>query len=753
MKILAIGYYEKHNLGDDMLKDSIGLYFKDHNVTFANSDLIEFDKLNDYDRIILGGGDLITDYFIEQFLSVKKNFNKPIWGLGIGIPYESMLEKEGVMDIFDCIYIRNLEFLPKIQRIIGNDNCHYLPDLTFRLYEPKTRLEDNGIIGVSLVPPFINDETFPILIDTYKYLLEKTKYKFHFLAFDTDSNSDNDYKLLNKIKSIFPSEERIIIDYKRYTSSEMLDILGRFHFNILSRFHAHILSILAGVPFISFHYANKVNLLMKENSYPYRCNIKVDHKDRPIYFDKEEFLSFFFKIEENLKETEKLLNRIAEKNNFITNSDSLNEKIKYSEKRLAKTQSIYIDRVDVLYQKYKTYLPVTKENSKFLSADMCYEITGDIWSPYVYGTTENLINKPNELRDMIAWIWKDKRDKKTINFNFKGIDFSSQHRSGWPFVVSGIYSYNNPYNILMDTYCDATFGWARESPLAKRGLIPYTQLWTGWFHHVPYLEFNQNHLTNVIESKEFKQSLNTCVGIFVLSEYLASWFRDKLKEYNIPIFNLIHPTNLEVKIFDDSSFKDIKLVNIGGWLRNSYSIYEVSVPSDIKKYKLRGKDMDDYFPPSDLFPISLERVEKERKNTTFFYSLSEYLKRGSLDKVSDHISSVTVLEHLSNDEYDNLLINCVVFLDMIDCSAINTLIECMARGTPLIINRMPQTEEYLGKTYPLFYDNLDEVKNLFDRKLLRSASMYLLSIRNKVSIENFQKDFLECSKKIKFGLL
>ena len=65
------------------------------------------------------------------------------------------------------------------------------------------------------------------------------------------------------------------------------------------------------------------------------------------------------------------------------------------------------------------------------------------------------------------------------------------------------------------------------------------------------------------------------------------------------------------------------------------------------------------------------------------------------------MKSVEVMEHLSDSAYDELLSDIVVFLNLIDASAVNTVIECIVRNTPLIINRLPAIVEILGEDYPL----------------------------------------------------
>ena len=70
----------------------------------------------------------------------------------------------------------------------------------------------------------------------------------------------------------------------------------------------------------------------------------------------------------------------------------------------------------------------------------------------------------------------------------------------------------------------------------------------------------------------------------------------------------------------------------------------------------------------------------------------------------NEINSVKFIDHLDNNDYDVLLSQNIVFLDLYDTSANNAVIECIARGTPLLINRHPATIEYLGEKYPFYFD-------------------------------------------------
>jgi hypothetical protein len=114
-------------------------------------------------------------------------------------------------------------------------------------------------------------------------------------------------------------------------------------------------------------------------------------------------------------------------------------------------------------------------------------------------------------------------------------------------------------------------------------------------------------------------------------------------------------------------------------------------------------------------------------------------------------SSVQFTARVQDDVYDTLLSENVVFLQLYDSSCNNAIIECIARGTPLLVNKIPPVREYLeitreGDDYPLYYDTLEEASaKLSDTDLIHKAHRYLmetLPIRQRLTAEKFCHDIV-----------
>jgi hypothetical protein len=75
---------------------------------------------------------------------------------------------------------------------------------------------------------------------------------------------------------------------------------------------------------------------------------------------------------------------------------------------------------------------------------------------------------------------------------------------------------------------------------------------------------------------------------------------------------------------------------------------------------------------------------------------------------------------------------------MHDVSACNTMLECIMNNVPVLTNRLPASEEYLGKDYTLFYESIDEANNLLTPEKILEAHVYLKNKdKSKFEIEYF----------------
>lgn len=315
--------------------------------------------------------------------------------------------------------------------------------------------------------------------------------------------------------------------------------------------------------------------------------------------------------------------------------------------------------------------------------------------------------------------------------NLRGQYSYNHHRSGWTYVLDLLTEYHREDAILMDTWLERTFAWEKEKNTQLR-YIPYREPWVGVFHHPPNMPNWFSDCASpytIIQNKEFQDSLPTCKGLYVLSKYHADFLKCFVK--TVPVEVLYHPTEIPSVKFDYNKFlsnSNKKLINIGYWLRKLSSIYQIDVDQGIYQ-KIRLLPATTWVPPH-LIDNILDIEASFRKST-----ITEDMKRSVID-----------VRHLPNEDYDELLSKNIVFVDLYDASANNCIIECIARGTPILVNPLPAVVEYLGKEYPFYFTNLtDAERKLRNNDLIKATSEYLSNpdVYEKVTSAYFLKTMRE----------
>lgn len=192
------------------------------------------------------------------------------------------------------------------------------------------------------------------------------------------------------------------------------------------------------------------------------------------------------------------------------------------------------------------------------------------------------------------------------------------------------------------------------------------------------------------------------------------------------------PNNLFVTMNDEV----LTLYNSNYEIQQNYTHSRASGSNIWRKYfvKYINEKSDDFSSSileilslTTISPIDLRHFKQKKKE-----SMPE------IDLLKDFLRKVDILTILDDDAYDDILSENIVFLDLIDASAVNTIIECIVRNTPVIVNKIKPTIELLGDGYPLFYESLDEIINLLDDQNITNTHIYLKSMnKEKYKIENF----------------
>ena len=305
----------------------------------------------------------------------------------------------------------------------------------------------------------------------------------------------------------------------------------------------------------------------------------------------------------------------------------------------------------------------------------------------------------------------------------------TSHRYGWNYAMQALKPLHNPDGILFDGYLENSFVWQNYYEYQVR--VPYQQPWVGFLHNPPNMPawFNyQDAPQSLLAQQDWQQSMAHCVGLFCLSEYQASWVR---AHTNKPVSTLVHPTGEPSAPFDFDRFvanPEKKIVQLGWWLRKLNAIYQLP----IDKHNFQGYQKVRL---SNATSLSAERKIKALE-----------AKEREIEKIllnSVYLDNTREQSRLSDAAYDRLLTENIAFVFLHDASANNTVIECIARATPLLVNPLPAVVEYLGKDYPFYFESLAEAaEKVQDLSMVDATHQYLkaCSIRSKLSADCFLQD-------------
>lgn len=353
-----------------------------------------------------------------------------------------------------------------------------------------------------------------------------------------------------------------------------------------------------------------------------------------------------------------------------------------------------------------------------------FSISGDPQTPYSIEFSK-LLNKlkysPNaykSIMDIVSFYYENFALKNNKSIKFINTNFGDIHRSGWQYVINNIISLRPETNkcdqVIIDTYMDKTFGWSSSIYEAKK-VIPYTSSWYGFLHHTNYSKLDYN-INKTLNSPAFVKSSKQCKGIFVFTKDLQSQvisiiqdlLNSKTIKYNIPVWVVPYPTELEVLPFSMKDFTHNpkpKIVQIGSFLRDLFGIYRLEVDPNSKIHKAILTKNTIKIGNTDL---DIDKLSIYEPKNICDIDIDDSLVQGVKDYIFEVEKSVQPLSRMSNKDYDILLSKNIVFLDLLDAAAVNTLVECIVRGTPVLVNKLPGVKEFLGNDYPFYYTSYYE---------------------------------------------
>ena len=750
-RVYVVGYYFKGNYGDDLLLDVAQSIFQKRVGCVSYHSIENIEKEYDYGShgrcaVVLFGGEVLNSYFLDRLVRIYLRTSHIVkidtfvdlvspkfyaFGVSTNAPFNEILLNQ--LSIFTHILFRNqcdydtyLRCRPlETARVSWSfDPVFYagkFPTMSSDVY-PTVREYSTFSKGCDTVAFFLSNtcadpedeanfykDVVPMLVDS----THSRPIRIYLVAMCVNANTrENDNLLNNAIYEKLPMSVRssvcVVSDPRHIPHMiRLVDVA------VCWRFHAHVISILHRIPFLSVSTTPKVRNLLRDT--------KLEDLYMPTECVRHPQI-FYNRILDTLKNAQDVRSRLRAVRETVTESVKGVYRSLFDNYFTAHTSSppfigismyIPVDKVvNTLYGRIVS-VPVRPTAKEIL-----FQITGRVDTVWEWGlqekisSTDLLASKERFICDM-RWIVNeilrspsmtpaveyrvrdllqttDPLASSKINIDYiDQYDMNGLHRSGWGYVVSSIHRSGmttlHRDAILCDLYVDRTFHWNREAnTMSGISLIPYVKPWIGFIHHTTHVSYTPHNVNALFRNELFLESLRCCGAFIVMTNSMrlrVQRLLESVSASHVKVYMLYHPTEFVGKDarFRMSKFKENpkkRIVQVGAWYRDISAIYRLSLganPLNYTKTALVGKKMDGYY-----------------ENKTHL------------------TSSVELVTTLGNDEYDRLLSENIVFIKLVDASAVNTVIEAIVRNTPLLVNRIEPVVEYLGKDYPFYYDDLDE---------------------------------------------
>jgi hypothetical protein len=118
-------------------------------------------------------------------------------------------------------------------------------------------------------------------------------------------------------------------------------------------------------------------------------------------------------------------------------------------------------------------------------------------------------------------------------------------------------------------------------------------------------------------------------------------------------------------------------------------------------------------------------------------------------KLNIDMNSVEMPYFTNHMEYDMTLQNNIIIIPLWGASANNSIMEIIEMNIPAFVTRLPASEEYLGKDYPMFYIEDSEIENIIDdhtklHEKYRETYNYLDKLdKREFKIESFKSELVK----------
>lgn len=254
--ILVYGWYDNHNLGDELFKLAFQKLFPKYRFTFVN--YITNNHLQNCDAIFFGGGSLL-DSPIQSEVDKRKLLDKPILYIGVGLETSIHQDHGMLLSRSKLVASRNDGKISSIK----------IPDLVYSLndIEPEN-LIDNTLLFLpnAFVLPKNTDCNWKFVAWNYfksevsqfldELIEDNWKVKFYPMC---RSDEIDDSWAASEIISLMKNRSRSLLIREELSEiNSVIEMFSKRSIIFTQRYHGIVLSDLSNRPFVSISHHDKL---------------------------------------------------------------------------------------------------------------------------------------------------------------------------------------------------------------------------------------------------------------------------------------------------------------------------------------------------------------------------------------------------------------------------------------------------------------------------------------------------------------
>lgn len=680
MHIAVLGHYRHRGPSHEVYVHTIPRYIHSRlhkNLGEAAFSFYDIDdpELNLYkkDAVIVGGGTFNEESL--RRLSFLSSFRGVKIALSIGLA-KSELISPLFLSLFDFVFTNVFEDLRPLQKALGTEKAHFLPDLSFNLSPVFQPSQGNKLCGVFLSSRLPSD-MYKDVARALEHL--STRFAVTFYLFDDAP-----------VKQVAELVDRpVVVDDTSHNAAKLFEIMSHLDLAVCMPYHAHVMCMLSGVPVISLTDERPVVALMAQAGLSdSQCLLTEDD----LYTELKRAARHVYKEREEIARS---LPRVIKRLRFQLNTDKISGLING---RMAKTVAD-----EVLNYMGDDPVTIGQIISGRISTCPDHPFAATIaqrWSPeamsQLIAEAKDKCPPPESAFRFVYYAPNEMIEECTKNglFNFNIDEYYALSQDRWWLVAEAMTEMISDQGIFLDLMLERTFVQC-HGYMAYTGRIPYTQPWAGFLHQV--------ETQQIWSDNDFLRSLLTCRALFTFTP--SPWIQKVLQDlhFDIPIVTVTYPGKATSCFSLEEYRKNPRVVAMSGFWIYAFESY-VGQPTILRSHH-----------PSQISVVYSDDPP-EQNGTDWMNGLVLWLHDHG---ISAQCSDDTLYVPLSTDLEEVRTIlhglmgnvdiipnpkDYIVYLHTEDFDPI--IVECIMTNTPIIINRTAMSLHYLGSDYPLWSDDL-----------------------------------------------